>query len=77
MAGSFFYTHPPLTRKTSPRSVARSVHLARASSHRDSAVRATVKVTTRKTIASLTLGHGIWSDADTTNDSWRAKGAAR
>jgi hypothetical protein len=34
--------------------------------------RATVKVAARKAIASITLGHGIWLDADTTNDTWRA-----
>jgi len=39
--------------------------------------RATVKVATRKTIETLTLGHGIWMDADTTNDEWRARVTSR
>ena len=34
---------------------------------------ATVSVPTRKTLRSLALGHGIWVDADTTNDRWSAK----
>jgi hypothetical protein len=39
--------------------------------------RATVKVAARKTIVAITLGHGIWLDADTTNDTWRAGAVAR
>jgi hypothetical protein len=35
--------------------------------------RATVRVNTRKSLASLRLDHRIWMDADTTNDDWRAK----
>jgi len=35
--------------------------------------RATVTVPSRKPIASITLDHGIWMDADSTNDRWTAK----
>ncbi len=34
--------------------------------------RATLKIPTRKTLASLKLEHQIWMDADTTNDIWSA-----
>ncbi len=34
---------------------------------------ATVSVSTRKTLSSLTLDGGIWVDADTSNDSWKGK----
>jgi len=34
--------------------------------------RATVRLVTRKTLSSLRLDHGIWMDADTTNDLWSA-----
>jgi hypothetical protein len=34
---------------------------------------ARVHVATGKTVSSLTLSHGIWMDADTTNDGWKAK----
>jgi len=36
--------------------------------------RATVAIPTRKTLQSLTLDGGIWMDADTTNNVWRAPG---
>lgn len=36
----------------------------------------TVRLTTRRTLASVKLAHGIWMDADTTNDVWSA-GSAR
>ena len=40
--------------------------------------RATVVVASRKPLASLALEHGIWVDADTTNDRWAAAaGGAR
>ncbi|MEO8879110.1 MAG: M1 family metallopeptidase [Gemmatimonadaceae bacterium] len=39
--------------------------------------RAVVKLSARKSIASVTLAHGIWMDADTTNDSWSSGGRAR
>jgi peptidase M1-like protein len=39
--------------------------------------RAIVHLATRKSIASLTLGHQIWADADTTNDSWSRSRTAR
>jgi hypothetical protein len=35
--------------------------------------RATVPVTTRKSLQSLALDGGIWMDADSTNDRWSAK----
>ncbi|MBA2685057.1 MAG: M1 family metallopeptidase [Gemmatimonadaceae bacterium] len=37
--------------------------------------RTTVSFATKKTITSLRLGHGIWLDADTTNDGWPARAA--
>jgi len=36
--------------------------------------RATVRIVTHKQLSTLALDHKIWLDADTTNDSWRAKG---
>lgn len=36
--------------------------------------RATVVIPARKTIASINLDGGIWMDADTTNNSWKAAG---
>ena len=36
--------------------------------------RTTVRIATGKPLATLTLDHKIWLDADTTNDSWTAKG---
>jgi len=38
--------------------------------------RATVRLATHKTVASIALGHEIWLDADTTNDTWRARASA-
>jgi hypothetical protein len=35
--------------------------------------RATVTIATRKTVQSIQLEHGIWMDADTTNDQWTAR----
>jgi hypothetical protein len=37
--------------------------------------RSTVRLATRKTLAAVKLEHGIWMDADTTNDSWHAGGS--
>jgi hypothetical protein len=33
----------------------------------------TVTVPAKKAVASIVLDHGIWMDADTTNDRWTAK----
>jgi len=35
--------------------------------------RATVTVPAKKAVASITLDHGIWMDADSTNDRWTVK----
>jgi hypothetical protein len=35
--------------------------------------RATVAVPAKKAVASITLDHGIWMDADSTNDRWTVK----
>jgi aminopeptidase N len=48
------------------------VHQTPAIWERD-AKRAVVRLTTRKTIASVTLDGGIWMDADAANDSWKPK----
>jgi hypothetical protein len=35
------------------------------------AQKATVTIPARKAVSSVTLGHGIWMDADTSNDGWK------
>ena len=35
--------------------------------------RATVTIATRRSVQSVQLEHGIWMDADTTNDRWPAR----